>query len=372
MNGGAGERASGRAGEPEVRSHDSRLTTHDSPPDRIENVGHLEEMLSEPTTGVVEMLGGLDGDVLVLGAAGKMGPSLARMARRALDAAGSRARVIAVSRFSAPDSEAGFHAHNVETVRCDLLDLDALAGLPEVPNVVYMAGMKFGSTGGEPLTWALNAFLPGLVCRRFRNSRIAAFSTGNVYPFTPPERGGSVETDPPAPVGEYAQSCLGRERIFEHFSGSLETPVSIIRLNYAVEMRYGVLADLARRVYEGQPVALEMGWFNCIWQADANAMALQSLAHASSPPLALNVTGPELLSVRQVCMDLGSLLGREPTFTGQEASDALLSNAARAFRLFGGPRVDAAQLLRWTADWVSRGGASLDKPTHFEEREGRF
>src|SRR5436305_682421 len=236
--------------------------------ERIENEEQLEDLLSEPTAGVVETLRRGDGDLIVLGAAGKMGPSLCRMARRALNESASRARVIAVSRFTG-GAEEPFRAHGIETIRCDLLDRDQVARLPEAPNVIYMAGMKFGATGNEPLTWAMNAYVPGMVCERYRNSRVAAFSTGNVYGLTPVSRGGSVETDTPAPVGEYAQSCLGRERVFEYFSERNGIPTSLIRLNYAVEMRYGVLRDLAERVGRGEPIDLTMGWFNCIWQADA-------------------------------------------------------------------------------------------------------
>jgi nucleoside-diphosphate-sugar epimerase len=235
-----------------------------------------------------------------------------------------------------------------------------------------MAGMKFGTTGKQPLTWAMNSFLPGLVAQRFRASRIVAFSTGNVYPQVPVVSGGSVETDDLAPLGEYAQSCLGRERVFEHFSRANGAPLAIIRLNYAVEMRYGVLADLAQKVWSGAAIDLAMGNFNCIWQADANAWTLQSFDHLASPPLVLNVTGPETLSVRSVCEALGRVMGKAPAFTGAETGVAYLNNAARAQQLFGYPRVGPRQLIEWTADWVMRGGASLGKPTHFETRDGKF
>ena len=340
--------------------------------DVIGSEAELELMLSEPTDAAVDALARVDGDVLVLGAAGKMGPTLARMARRASDQAGSRRRVIAVSRFSDASQEAALQAHDVETIRCDLLDARALAALPDAPNVVFMAGRKFGSSGAESLTWAMNCYLPALVCRRFPQSRIAAFSTGNVYGLTPAGRGGSTEQDTPHPVGEYAMSCLGRERMFEHFSRVAGTPVALLRLNYAVEMRYGVLVDLGLRVLAGEPVDLAMGYFNVVWQGDANAMALASLAHAASPPFVVNLAGPEELTVRHTAGELGARLGRAPVFRGEEAQDALLSNGSLGWSLFGRPRVDAPRLVDWTADWLARHGPTLGKPTHFESRAGRF
>ena len=341
-------------------------------PCSIENVEALEALLSDPPAYVIETMRRVEGDLLVLGVAGKMGPTLARMAKRASDLAGSPRRVIGAARFSAPALEDALQSHGIETIRCDLLAPGAIDRLPDVPNVVFMAGRKFGSAGQESLTWAMNCHLPALVAQRYRASRIVAFSTGNVYGLASSAGGGSTETDVLRPVGEYAMSCLGRERMFEHFSGALGTRVSILRLNYAVEMRYGVLVDLARRIAAGEPVDVTMGYFNAIWQGDANAMALASLAHTSSPPLILNIAGPEQLAVRAASEDLARLLGRTPAFTGREADDALLSNGTRGWTLFGPPRVAAGQLLTWTADWVARGGPSLDKPTHFEARDGRF
>jgi nucleoside-diphosphate-sugar epimerase len=232
--------------------------------------------------------------------------------------------------------------------------------------------MKFGSTGQEALTWAMNCWLPGAVCQKYRRSRIVAFSTGNVYGVAPVAGGGSVEADSPNPAGDYAMSCLGRERVFEHFSRAYGIPVALLRLNYACEMRYGVLADLARRVWEGRPVALAMGHFNAVWQADASAAALASFARASVPPFVLNVAGPELLSVRRVAEEFGRLFGRPVTFEGAEAADALLSNGQLGHRLFGYPRVSAGQMVHWVADWVARGGETLGKSTHFEARDGKF
>jgi len=335
-------------------------------------VAELEDRLSEPTPGVIEALRALPGDVMFLGVAGKMGPTLARMARRASDAAGVKRRVIGVARFTEPAHFEALQAQGVEPLRCDLLDESAVARLPEVENIVYCAARKFGSTGDEPLTWAMNAWLPSVVCRKFPRSRIIAFSTGNVYGLAPVSGGGSVETDAPQPVGEYAMSCLGRERMFEHFSRTLGIPTVLLRLNYACELRYGVLVDLAKQVWAGQPVDLGMGWFNCLWQGDANAMTLQAFALAATPPRVLNLTGPELLNVRTVAEQLARRLNRPVTFTGSEGSSALLNNAGTALARFGPPRVPAAQLLDWVADWVMRGGPDLGKPTHFESRDGRF
>jgi nucleoside-diphosphate-sugar epimerase len=341
-------------------------------PATIRDVHQLEELLSEPSPAAIDAVRDSVGDLVVLGVAGKMGPTLARMARRAIDAAGGSSRVIGVARFSSPGQQASLEQHGIETIRCDLLDEDGLARLPDAANVIFMAGRKFGSTGDEPLTWAMNAHLPALVCRRYQTSRIVAFSTGNVYGLTPVGRGGSREEDPPAPVGEYAMSCLGRERLFEYFSRVNGTPVAILRLNYANEMRYGVLIDLAGRVSRREPVDVTMGYINVIWQADANAMALAALARTSSPPLVVNLAGPEELSVRETCLTLARLLGVDVSFIRHEAEDAVLSNGARGWALFGKPRVDAGQLLAWAANWIQRGGESLHKPTHFESRTGRF
>jgi nucleoside-diphosphate-sugar epimerase len=341
-------------------------------PATIASLEQLDELLSEPSDGVIDVLSRLDGDLVLLGVGGKMGPSLARMARRAFVAAGVRRRIIGVSRFSGGDQEAWLHGHGIETIRCDLLDPDQVDRLPEAANVVFMTGMKFGSTGQEALTWAMNTHVPALVCRKYRHSRIVAFSTGNVYGLMPVARGGSVESDALRPVGEYALSCVGRERIFEHFSRTLGLPLALLRLNYATEMRYGVLVDLARRVLAGKPVPLAMGHLNALWQADANAAALQTFAHLASPPLVLNLAGPELLSVRRVAEQMGELLGKPVTFQGTEADDALLSNAQHGHQLFGYPRVGARQMLEWIADWARRGGAHLGKPTHFEVRDGNF
>jgi len=340
-------------------------------PRTIDSEQQLEDLLSEPTDAVVATLARWPGDIVVLGAAGKMGPSLARMAKRASDAAGSRRRVVAVSRFESGNVQ-WFQDHGIETIACDLLDEQQVRRLPDAANVFYLAGRKFGSTGNESLTWAMNTYLPALVCRRYANSRIVAFSTGNVYPMTAVSSRGSSETDLPQPVGEYAMSCLGRERMFEYFSRQQGTRAAIVRLNYACDLRYGVLVDLACKVWAGEPIDLNMGYFNTIWQGDANAMAIRALDHAASPPWVINVTGLDMLSVRDVCERFARMFERPQHFTGKESTTALLSDARRSFELFGPARVDSAQLIEWVAGWVSRGGRTLNKPTHFEARDGKF
>jgi nucleoside-diphosphate-sugar epimerase len=342
-------------------------------PDRIRDVEHLEEMLSEPTPYVIETMRRLQGDIIVLGVGGKMGPSLARMAQRGSEAAGLGRRVFGVSRFSNRQLPEQLKRWGIEPISCDLLDRAQLARLPDAPNVIYMPGMKFGSSGQQAKTWAMNAYLPGLVCERFRSSRIVAFSTGNVNSMVPIASGGAVETDEPRPVGEYSMSCLGRERVLEHFSHELNIPMAIIRLNYAVEMRYGVLVDIAQKVLRGETIDLSMGHFNCIWQGDANAQTLAAFDHLTVPPNALIVTGPQTLRVRDVADALARLMGSgPPRFSGTESPDALLANSAKATSLFGPPIVHTPELLAWVADWVPRGGESLGKPTHFEARDGKF
>lgn len=340
--------------------------------DSIRDENELDELLSDPTPGVLETFGKLDGDVLVLGVAGKMGPTLALMARRAFDAVGKRHKVLGVARFSEASRADWLRDRGIEPIACDLLDFDQIERLPDAPNVVFMAGMKFGSTGQTARTWAMNCLVPAIVSQRYRASRIVAFSTGNVYGLTPINSGGSTEDSPLDPKGEYAMSCLGRERMIEYMSLTYGTPAATIRLNYANEPRYGTLVDLARKVYEGQPIDLAMGYFNAIWQGDANAQILQSFDAVASPPRILNVAGPELLSVRQTAEEFGRIFGKPVRFQGTEAPDALLSNTARAVELFGPPRVPIPQVMRWIADWIARGGPLLGKPTHFEVRDGAF
>jgi hypothetical protein len=344
----------------------------ESLPEMIADVEQLDELLSRPTPEVIATLGRLEGDLILLGVGGKIGPSLARMARRASDAAGGQRRIIGVSRFSTPSLQQQLHSQGIDTIGCELLDRDQLTALPDVPNVLYLAAMKFGTIGQEASTWARNAYLPGMICEKFRHSRIVAYSTGNIYPLTPVERRGSVESDLPGPVGEYAMSCLGRERVFTYFSQTWGIPMALIRLNYATEMRYGVLVDVAQKVMAGEPIDLTMGYFNAIWQGDSNAMALQALTHVTSPPLVVNVAGSQTLSVRRVAEQIAELLNKPVRFAGSEAPDALLSNAGLAYRLFGRPQVGESQLIRWVADWRRRNGATLHKATHFEVRNGQY
>ncbi len=338
----------------------------------IATEAELESVLSAPSAADIDAVRTLEGPLLILGAAGKMGPSLAHRARRALDAAGNPAAVIAVSRFSNPAVREQLRGWGIETIECDLLAPGALERLPDAPNVIFMAARKFGSTGNPSLTWAINTYLPGLAAHRWRESRIVAFSSGNVYPLVPVSSGGATEHMPTDPIGEYAQSVLGRERMFEYVSRQYGTPVALLRLNYAVELRYGVLVDIALKVRERQPVDLNMGHVNVIWQGDANSVALRSLQRAESPPFLLNLTGPETLRVRDIAREFGRRFGVEPRFVGAEHPTALLSNAALCHRLFGMPSLKAQDVIDLTAAWILRGGATLGKPTHFEMREGKF
>ena len=338
----------------------------------IRDVEELEEILSEPSEATVRDLSSVKGDIVILGVGGKMGPTLARMAKKASERAGIERRVIGVARFSVPDLQARLESWGVETHVADLLDPEVYSSLPDAQNTVFMAGRKFGSTGQESLTWAMNTYLPALVCERYRDSRMVVFSTGNIYGYCPVASIGSDEDDLPHPVGEYAMSCLGRERIFEYFSRKYDIPMTFARVYYAVEMRYGTLVDLARMVWEERPVPLTMGYLNAIWQADASSMSLRSLLRASTPPLALNITGPELLRVRRVADEFGALLGKPVHFDGVEAGDSVLGNSERAVHLFGYPQVGVRDMMIWIADWVKRGKDSLGKPTHFEDRRGSF
>ena len=328
-------------------------------------VADLEEALSRPSARDIDFMRTLDGDIAILGAGGKMGPSLARLCRRASDAAAAGRRVFAVSRR--PIEQPG-----IESIACDLLDRGQVGALPACPNVLYLAGRKFGSTGSPELTWAMNTVVPALVAERFRESRLVVFSTGNVYPFRGPGEGGSRETDEPAPVGEYAQSCLGRERVFEYFSNRYGLRCLLFRLNYAVDLRYGVPVDIARKVLAGEPVGLAVPAFNAIWQRDANSYALRSLGHCGSPAAVLNVTGSETFLVREVAQFFAARFGRACRFEGDEGACALLSDSSECRKRMGQPEVSGEQLLKMVASWVQSGGASLDKPTHFEVADGKF
>ena len=338
----------------------------------IQDVAELEEILSVPPDNVTAMFGRLRGDVLVLGVAGKMGPTLARMAQRAMAESGNDGRVIGVSRFSNPAEREKLEGWGIKTLAGDLMDTSFVDALPQAPQVIFMAGMKFGATGNESATWAMNTLLPANVCRRYSDSRIAAFSTGNVYGLVPLSSGGSCETDEPNPRGEYAMSCLGRERSFEHFSHTCGLKVSLLRLNYACELRYGVLVDLATKIQQGEPIDLLMPMANVIWQRDANAIALLSLEYASSPPFVLNLAGPEQMSIRRVCERLAARLDRPVRFIGQEANEAILSNGQKGHRLFGYPTLGLDELTDRVADWIKAGGSLLGKRTKFEVRDGKF
>lgn len=338
----------------------------------MRSVEELEEKLAEPSAALISDLGGIEGDIMILGAAGKMGPSLAKLAHNALREGGFSRRIIAVSRFSKAEAREELESSGIDTVTADLLNDDELQALPEVRNVIFMVGSKFGTTGREHFTWACNTYLPGRVADKFRSSRIVVFSTGNVYPLVPGSSGGSSEETPTGPVGEYAQSCLGRERMFEHFSRTHGTPVVQFRLNYAIDLRYGVLLEVARTVKEGGSIDLRMGHVNVIWQGDANELALRSLRLCTSPPEILNVTGPETISVRWLAQRFGEMLGKEPNFVNDEQETALLSNASKAHAHFGYPRISLRQMMQWTVDWLEAGGPTLDKPTRFQERKGAF
>jgi len=337
-------------------------------PREIATVKELDELLSRPNPRLVEVMKRLSGDVMILGAGGKIGPTMALLAKRAVDAAGLRKKIIAVD--VAPLKQLA--GQGIETVTCDLLDIDAVAKLPDVENIVYMVGRKFGSTGSESLTWAINVIVAANVARRFTSSRIAAFSTGCVYPVMDIRTGGATEETPPDPVGEYAMSCLGRERMFDYYSEKKGARVVHIRLNYAAELRYGVLCDIATKIWRGEPVDVTTGYANVIWQGDACNHVLQALELAASPPVVLNVTGPETFALRDVARRMGRIMGREPLFAGEENGRGYLSNATRANALFGNPTVPLGVLIEWTARWTMRGGDTLGKPTHFETQNGKF
>jgi nucleoside-diphosphate-sugar epimerase len=338
----------------------------------IANEQDLEELLSRPVPEDVDAFRNLGGDLLILGVNGKMGPSLALRARRAAMASGSPHRVIGVSRFNSEGSRALLEDAGIETISADVLDEAQVATLPDAPNVISLAARKFGSTGDESYTWAMNAYMPARIAERYRTSRIVTFSSGNVYPLTPVTSGGATEATPLEPVGEYAMSAVGRERMLEYMSRKHGTRIAILRLNYAVEMRYGVLLDIGTRVFERKPIDLAMGNANVIWQGDANSVCLRAFAHAQSPPFVINLTGPETVSVRLVAERFGELFGVKPEFEGSESPTALLNNAARCHRMFGYPAVSLDEIIETTAQWIGRGGRTLNKPTHFEARDGKF
>jgi len=341
-------------------------------PGIISTEQELEEILSRPYPGTVDTCRTLNGDIMILGVAGKMGPSLAVQIKRGCRMANKNNKIIGVARFSDLRIKEYLEKSGIETICCDLLDRDAVDKLPEVENVIFMAGMKFGTHSKPSLTWAMNSYVPALVATKYKNSRIVVLSTGNVYSLVPVNSKGSKETDIPCPIGEYAQSCLGRERVFEYFSETYRIPSCIIRLNYAVELRYGVIYDIGTKVFRNEPVNIENGYVNVIWQGWANSIIFQCLNICSAPPEILNLTGPEILSVRRIAEEFGSIFGKKVIFEGNESETAYLSDASECFRLFGKPDVDAMTIVRWVAHWIKIGGRALNKPTHFEERKGRY
>jgi nucleoside-diphosphate-sugar epimerase len=341
-------------------------------PELIRTEDELEETLATPSEADIACVARLNGDVLVLGAGGKMGPSLARRVHHAFAGAGSRRQAIAASRFSSPQSRQELEAAGIRTIVCDLLNPEQIAALPRCPYVLFLAGRKFGTVDRTDLTWATNTIVPARVAEHFDRSRLVVFSTGNVYPLVPVHGPQSGEGDSPAPIGEYAQSCLGRERVVEFVSRERNVRSLLFRLNYAVDLRYGTLVDIARKVYAGEPIDLTVGFFNAIWQGDANSYALRSLELCASPPEILNVTGPERIRVRDTAEWFGAAFGRTPRFVDSEGPVALLSDSTRCRTLLGEPEVPLPRLREWVAHWVQSGGASLNKPTHFEVADGRF
>ena len=337
-----------------------------------ETTDQLDDLLSTPDQRVVRTMELMEGDIVVLGVGGKMGPTFARMLRRATELAGRPRRIFGVSRFGSRGLQEKLETWGVETIACDVLDEPSVEQLPDVANVVSMLGYKFGAARNPALTWAMNCYVPAVISRRYRASQITAFSSGNVYGNVAVESGGSVETDVPKPVGEYAFTVLGRERIYEHFSRRQRTPMTLLRLNYATELRYGVLVDLAQQVHRGTPIDLAMGYVNVIWQRDANAMAANALSFTDTPPRILNIAGEEILPVRDVCTEFGRQMNVPVKFVGAEASNALLNKATQNYEELGKPTKSAGEMIAWTARWVMEGGETLGKPTHFASRDGTF
>ena len=332
----------------------------------------LNELLTTPSEALISDIAKIKGDIMILGAGGKMGPTLCVLAKKAAEAAGIDKKIYAVSRGSDEIATALMKANGIEVIAADLLDKEKLYALPNVPNIIYMAGKKFGTDGNEWQTWAMNAVLPAFVADKFKNSNIVVFSSGNIYPIVPLSKGGCTEADKPLPTGEYAMSCLARERVFEHAANTYGTKVFIYRLNFAIDLRYGVLFDVANKIIKGEKISLTTPCFNFIWQGSANEIAIRGLLHAEAPAKIMNVTGPETVSVKQAATELGQYLGKEPLFEGECGDDAYLNDASLAMEIFGYPQVSAKTLIRWQAEYIKDGGRTLDKPTHFEERKGKY
>lgn len=332
----------------------------------------LIEKLSKPSPETTGMMKSLKGDIIILGVGGKIGVSLAMTAIRAIRESGVKKKVIGVSRFSDESARRQLEEYGIETIACDLSDYASVAKLPDVENVIFMAGRKFGTSDKKGLTWVMNVNVPGIVAERYKNSRIVAFSTGCVYPLISVKEEGSAEDDPVDPVGEYAQSCLGRERVFEHYSETFGTKVCLFRLNYAIDLRYGVLFDIASSVYNDEPVDITVGYFNCIWQGDVNNRALLCLDQCTAPANILNVTGPEIVSTKEVAERFGKLFGKDVKFTGEKGDLNYLSDPSKSIGLFGYPKITLETMLEWTAEWIEEGGYSLGKPTHYEVNDGKY
>ena len=341
-------------------------------PERITDEQQLDELLVQPSEELIEFSASLSGPVVVLGAGGKMGPTLAARLQAAINQSGADATVVAVSRFSDPAARSWLTVRGVQTIAADLMEPEIYTELPDADQVIYLIGTKFGTRQNPSHTWAINTLAPANAMRRYRSAKMVALSTGNVYAFSSVDSGGSMESDPLQPVGEYACAAVGRERIFEHFCHQNKTPVALIRLNYATDLRYGVLTDLATQVASGLPIDVTQGYFNCIWQGDANDLIIRSLALAANPAKPLNVTSLETFAVRDVAQRVADRMGKQVTFTGREAKTALLSNASHCQSLLGGPKTPMDKVIDWVADWVAGGGRLLGKPTHFEVRDGGF
>ncbi len=338
----------------------------------LKTTSELTEFMTRPSARLVEDLKRLKGDIMILGAGGKVGPAMAVLAKRGVEAAGTGAKVYAASLFDRPDAPDTMRSAGVEVIEADLSDPKQLAALPEAENIIFMVGKKFGTEGNESLTWHINVILPYLAAERFPRSRIVAFSTGNVYGMAPVVSGGFCEDDVPHPIGEYAETCLGRERILEHCSVQNQTPMLIFRLNYAIDLRYGVLYDIANAIVEGRPIDVSQGVFNCIWQGDVCEFAIRSLLRTAVPPEKLNVSSPEAISIRWAAKELGKRLGKEPTFTGEEVQSALFSNCQKMVRMMGAPSVGILELIDMVAQWVQQGGEVISAPTHFETTNGTY